>query len=203
MVDLVKNNEAAVERWKSTDILIIDEISLLSSRVLEILNVVASACRKNDAVFGGIQIIVSGDFFQLPPVPNQWDAGKYAFVSPLWNSAFPHHFVLTSVVRQNEHQLIRLIQEVRVGVISEECAEYAKTLARPITETVATTAGFVPSLFAHNEDVDFHNFSRLQELPGDLVVIRAQDSGETANLDRYDLIHVNSRSYNLFTTYQC
>ena len=105
----------------------------------------------------GFRLLFQGTFFGSL-VPNQWDAGKYAFVSPLWNSAFPHHVVLTSVVRQNEHQFIRLIQEVRVGVISEECAEYANTLARPITETVATSAGFVPSLFAHNEDVDFTIF---------------------------------------------
>ena len=83
LVTQVKNNEGALLRWKNTEILVIDEISMLSAQLLEFLEYIARTIREDQRIFGGIQIISSGDFFQLPPVPNASDPGHYAFKSPI------------------------------------------------------------------------------------------------------------------------
>ncbi|XP_067668320.1 ATP-dependent DNA helicase PIF7-like [Haliotis asinina] len=88
-------------RIRQVDTLIIDEISMLSYKMLCQVEAVCRVARKNQQMFGGIQVIVSGDFFQLPPVPNilYGDAGDFAFSGPLWSDAFPHHVILNKVVR--------------------------------------------------------------------------------------------------------
>jgi ATP-dependent exoDNAse (exonuclease V) alpha subunit len=73
----------ACERLLTTELLIIDEISMLSAKLLTTLELVSRHVRKSDIVFGGMQVLVSGDFFQLPPVPNvlYGDTGEFAFES--------------------------------------------------------------------------------------------------------------------------
>lgn len=74
-------------RWQTTDVLIVDEVSMLSLRFFECLDKIARAIRKNSKPFGGIQVIFSGDFYQLPPVtPNK--TTNYCFESEVWNEVF-------------------------------------------------------------------------------------------------------------------
>lgn len=125
VIQLVQNNEAAKKRWMTTDVLIVDEVSMLSSRILEPLNAIAVSVRNNDNTFGELKIIVARDFYQLPPVPNQWDKGEFAFTSSLWDKAFSHCVVLVDIVRQNERELLLLIKEARLGAMK------ARTLPVP------------------------------------------------------------------------
>jgi len=80
VINTVLNNLDACSRWRSTRALIIEEVSMLSGEVLEKLEKVARAVRADDQTFGGIQLILVGDFYQLPPVE-----GCYAFEASVWS----------------------------------------------------------------------------------------------------------------------
>ena len=75
-VGTVRNNKESKKRWLDTEILVIDEISMLSSTIFDLLSKVGSRIRNDNRPFGGIQLILCGDFFQLPPV----GLGKYAYI---------------------------------------------------------------------------------------------------------------------------
>jgi ATP-dependent DNA helicase PIF1 len=106
---------------------------MMSRRFFETLNEV---CQLKDAnlLFGGIQIILSGDFLQLPPVPNPLygDEGAFSFESNLFKTVIPHKITLTEVVRQSDPDLVRAIREVSLGDVSEESLEFIHRLNRPI-----------------------------------------------------------------------
>lgn len=82
LLKLVKNNDTACRRWLDVDTLVIEEISILSKHVFDSLEYIARRIRGNDLLFGGIQIIGSGDFYQLPPVhhcADVYSSNEYTF----------------------------------------------------------------------------------------------------------------------------
>lgn len=129
-----KGNELSIYRkiiqrkqttnYIDTDILVIDEISMLNQYLFEALDYLCKKIRKCDLPFGGIQIVASGDFYQLPPVCNPNDdiiQSNFCFQSSLWNDIFESHnqFVFNVNFRQNEDEdYFRMLQEIRCGVPS-------------------------------------------------------------------------------------
>ena len=123
-----------IARWKTTVALIIDEISMVSGHVLERLHIIAGLLRqRRDAFFGGIQLITSGDFFQLPP-PYK-GAISWAFEAPCWGGL--QHFELTTLFRQQEAALLAVLEEVRWGRLTPEGNA---TLKRRVAEQRQRTA---------------------------------------------------------------
>ena len=93
------------ERIQKTDVLFIDEISMISAKLFFQMELLCRRVRHNDSPFGGIQIIGAGDFFQLKPVPSPLygDAGtSLTEVPEAFAKVFPHHFVLKDVHRQKQ-----------------------------------------------------------------------------------------------------
>ena len=124
VVNRIINNKKNISSWKNTDILIIDEVSMLSVKIFEILEEVARKIRKSDIPFGGMQVIMVGDFYQLPPVPTMGepDTGKFCFQSEQWLNVFSieNHIELITNFRQKEDLLFNnILMEIRVGKISE------------------------------------------------------------------------------------
>ena len=68
IIQKIKRNKFAYAIWKATDILVVDEVSMLSRKLFDLLNAIGKSLRKNNKPFGGIQLLFSGDFYQLPPV---------------------------------------------------------------------------------------------------------------------------------------
>ena len=111
------------QRWKKTQVLIIDEISMLSKDLFEKLNIIGQQIRKNNKPFGGIQIIVSGDFFQLPPIikGNTIDSDKFCFCSSIWNDMFCNTTVeLSKIMRQTDENFIKVLNKIRKGIIDKD-----------------------------------------------------------------------------------
>ncbi len=108
-------NPYVCKRWRATDILIIDEISMMSVELFELLNELGQAIRKSPKPFGGIQVIFCGDFHQLPPINS-----PFCFESPLWESTFDESIVLTTIFRQKTTAFQTLMNEVRSGSLSYE-----------------------------------------------------------------------------------
>ena len=95
---------------------------MMSRTTFEQVDNVLRIVRGSDRTFGHVQLILSGDFFQLPPVPNESveDGGEYCFLSPVWKYAVPHHINLTTVHRQDEMDLVLAVSELSKGSASRE-----------------------------------------------------------------------------------
>jgi ATP-dependent DNA helicase PIF1 len=105
LVKKIKRNQKAKNRWLRTKVLIIDEISMVDGDLFDKLEGIARAMRNNGRAFGGIQLVITGDFFQLPPVPdydNKERGAKFAFDATTWPTAIHHTIGLTEVFRQKD-----------------------------------------------------------------------------------------------------
>ena len=102
LIEKVKKNPKCVARWRKTKVLIIDEISMLDGYLFNALEIIARELRQHKSStsmpFGGIQLILCGDFFQLPPV--QLQRNRFAFESPAWQLCN----IQTQILTGNEHE---------------------------------------------------------------------------------------------------
>ena len=146
-----------------TDVLIIDEISMLHDFRLDMIDKVLRTVRENDRPFGGIQLVMSGDFFQLPPVnrPNE-QGGGFVVYSDAWQELQPAVLYLERQYRQNDEQLLEILTALRTGDVRRRHVE--ALLARTKIEP---PDGDITELHTVNVDVDDINIQKLAELPGE------------------------------------
>lgn len=158
---------------ESTDILVIDEVSMLHDYRLDMVDQVARTIRKDDRPFGGIQVIMCGDFFQLPPV-NRHDSKEGGFVvgSNAWNELDPVICYLGEQHRQDDEVLLDILNALRQGDIRRKHAE--ALLARISDEEVDN----MTQLHTVNLDVDRINDKKLAELDGEEHVYTATTTGK-------------------------
>ena len=102
LVRKIKRNPKAKQRWMRTKVLIVDEISMVDGDLFDKLEAIARSIRNNGRPFGGIQLVITGDFFQLPPVPDYGKIAKFAFDAATWNTSIEHTIGLTQVFRQKD-----------------------------------------------------------------------------------------------------
>lgn len=118
----ISRNKESRKRYIETDILVIDEVSMLSEKVFDLIDIIAKTIRKNDLPFGGIQLILSGDFFQLPPVctdKTDVKSSRFCFMSEQWNETINSTHLFTRSFRQQNDQLYyNILQDIRVGKVS-------------------------------------------------------------------------------------
>lgn len=124
VVDYVTGNKRAMKNWKRVKVLILDEVSMLSRKIFEIIEEIARHAKKNNLPFGGMQVIFSGDFCQLPPVGNygETDTFQFCFQSPKWNSVFPlsNCIMLKKIFRQNDVVYAKILQHIRQGILKKQ-----------------------------------------------------------------------------------
>ena len=123
VVEKVIKNRYKRPNWQKIEILIVDEVSMLSLKIFKILDMIARKIKKKPNVpFGGIQIIFSGDFYQLPPVGDDSDpeSTQFCFETPLWDETFPvrNQIQLTTMFRQTDPKYIKILNNIRVGKIT-------------------------------------------------------------------------------------
>lgn len=114
----IRKNRVTKDRWDKMKVLIVDEISMISGRIFTLLDNIAQNIKGNKAPFGGIQVILCGDFYQLPPIdasqrPNA--IPDYCFLSKSWSNIIWHSFKLTRVFRQADPVFTDLLYQVRHG----------------------------------------------------------------------------------------
>ena len=112
----VQSNKQCLVRWRRAKALIIDEISMIDCELFTKISFVAQRVRDNPKPFGGLQLVLSGDFFQLPPVSD--GARKFAFESEIWDEAVRNTIELKRVMRQGDMGFVRILNELRWGNIS-------------------------------------------------------------------------------------
>jgi ATP-dependent exoDNAse (exonuclease V) alpha subunit len=149
---------------EKTDVLIIDEISMLHDYRLDMVDEACRLVRRKDEPFGGIQLIMSGDFFQLPPINRgESRAGGFVVHSRAWQELDPTICYLQEQHRQDDEILLEILNALRAGDIRRHHAE--KLLAR--VEASPPDDATLTELHTVNIDVDRINEQKLDELPGD------------------------------------
>lgn len=145
------------DRWKKLDVLIIDEVSMITPELFDKIEECFRIIRKNDEPFGGVQIILSGDFLQLPCVKND----SFVFESNSWKH-ITNNIFLDEIVRQKDTDFQIMLNEIRIGKIS------AKTKDMLLSRLVKFRNEFhniKPTiLFSTNKDVDSYNKKKIEEL---------------------------------------
>lgn len=163
---------AGFRRVRKCEVLIIDEISMLPGRQLDFVEYLFRRLRGRDEPFGGAQVIVTGDFLQLPPVrTNEASAYDWAFASPAWARAEFKTIVLETVRRQDEPAFVRALGNFRRGRIWGEDARLLQARIKNFPSATLTR------LFTHNVQVDRWNDFQLEELQGEMSVLEAEQSG--------------------------
>ncbi|XP_069109558.1 uncharacterized protein [Argopecten irradians] len=155
---------------------------MLSLKLFEQLEEICSM--KNDKyLFGGMQVIFTGDFYQLPPVQNQLynDSGKFCFESDIFNQVF-HKHILKQVHRQDDPELINVINEVARGELSPHTVSYMSSLHHPLQESKTDVHDI--KLFSTNYLVDDFNRKCLLNHPGEVFQYTAKESGHIKYLSR-------------------
>uniref|UniRef100_A0A7S1KP68 ATP-dependent DNA helicase n=1 Tax=Percolomonas cosmopolitus TaxID=63605 RepID=A0A7S1KP68_9EUKA len=171
----VASRKAPKNRWKMARVLVIDEISMLEADLLDKLDHVARHVRgKRSKFFGGIQLILVGDFFQLPPVSK--GEPKFCFEANCWQH-LSNTFVLTQVFRQKNPEFVKILNEMRVGELSKH-GEAA--LRACINRRFDSSDGIeATQLFPLKRNVERENLNRLAQLSSNAIVFEARDRGSS------------------------
>lgn len=162
-----------LQHWTSCQHLIIDEISMVEAQFFDKLESVARSVRRSTEPFGGIQLIVCGDFLQLPPVSKGKEKASFCFQAHCWRKVIQLNLELTEVRRQTDQSFISLLQAVRVGRVTEEVT--AKLLQSAYHQ-IERDGILATRLCTHKDDVELTNDNKLQQLPGSARVFEALDS---------------------------
>lgn len=171
-LEAITGREKIVKRAKAAQVLVIDEISMLDGKVLDMVDQVLRTVRQSIEPFGGLQIVLVGDFFQLPPVTRQGDVLRYAFESQAWQNAKPVTCYISEQYRQDDELLLGLLGSIRRNEIEEDHYILLNEQKEIAFEQIEPTR-----LYTHNADVDAVNNAKLAELPGPAHTYRMQGTG--------------------------
>jgi ATP-dependent DNA helicase PIF1 len=161
IISAISKNGKKKKNWRA-DCLIIDEVSMMTPDLLELLDKVGRAVRKRrNELMGGLQIVFVGDFYQLPPVA---DTAKFAFQCQLWNDLVSKTVCLKTIHRQRDPVFQKILLEAREGELSEE--SYQTLLTRKGLRLKGLQIR--PTLlFTRNADVNAINAKELAKLEGE------------------------------------
>lgn len=191
-VDQIARNRWVVEGLNRARVLIIDEVSMLSARMLSMVDVVCRKVRRSPAPFGGLQVVLVGDFFQLPPVvqkrrdvtalrgtapllveEEEDGPAGFAYQSRAWNALNPLICYLAEQHRQEDRDFLRILSAIRRNACLPEDRERIRSRTGASGEAVGKAA----RLFPHNAAVDRINAEELAKLRGESCVFRMVAQG--------------------------
>jgi ATP-dependent DNA helicase PIF1 len=165
VVSSVVRNKNAAKSWKKINVLILDEVSMLSCKIFEIIDMIGRIIRKSDLPFGGIQVVFTGDFYQLPPVGNHGepDTYKFCFETPIWKKVFKleNHIELTTIFRQTDPIYIDILHEIRNGELS---LSNQKILQSRLSQNHSDRSECITQLFPLRTKTDYINNMRFGRL---------------------------------------
>jgi ATP-dependent exoDNAse (exonuclease V) alpha subunit len=177
-LDALEEKQNLYKRWNETQVLIIDEVSMLHAKFIDMIDSLAKHMRRNDKPFGGVQVVFTGDFFQLPPIvkngSQQPGSTVFAFQSTAWKEAKPVVCYLSEQFRQDDSRLSSLLNAIRSGDIEDEHYEMLKEKTE-----VAHTGDHI-KLYTHNENVDLINKEAFNKVKGEIKTYHMITKGKAA-----------------------
>ncbi len=174
----IRTQPSALDRWKECEYLMIDEISMMGAELFDKINEVAKIIRKNSKPFGGLKLILSGDFLQLPPVKDKW-----VFQSKAWDQLGLIPFIFKDPKRYDDVLYFHMLLRIREGTHTQADVKklYARTVAyKNLTDKLKgnITAIKPTIMYSTRADVDSFNAKELGSLQAEPRVYTAVDSFE-------------------------
>jgi len=166
LVSKIRKSRRAALRWLKTDILVIDEVSMMTPDLFEKLDEVGRKVRRNELPFGGLQIVLVGDFFQLPPISTQ----SFVFESPLWKKLGLETHELTEIVRQKDPIFQTILNEARHGELTKASV---RLLRQRMNLDYKSLTVQPTMLFTRRVEVDQINARELKKLTTERHVFKA------------------------------
>lgn len=185
----VVTNKRKRKKWLQCDVLIIDEVSMLSKRIFEILDTLGKLIRRSDKPFGGIQVIFSGDFYQLPPVGDDFDGSdQFCFESDKWKETFNDNQVcLKKVFRQTDEVYKKILNQVRKGKISKDSYDTLMNCVNKKNDSDIEPVRLYPKKYIVDEINEKYNSELCgQQVTYDVKLKQKKDDGDIIILDEKD-----------------
>ena len=161
-----KQKNKIIKKWQNVDVLIIDEVSMMSKKIFELLDEMGKRLRKVYVKpFGGIQVIFSGDFYQLPPVgKGDDDSSAFCFESPLWDKTFHSVVHLKKIFRQSDDTYSNILNQIRIGKLYKSGLD---TLLKHVGKSYPDDSFRPTKLYPKKKEVEQINNSEYIQLPGE------------------------------------
>ena len=172
-IDALIQRQPLVKRFERTSVLLIDEVSMLRPEILDMVDEVARAMKRNNEPFGGMQVVLSGDFFQLPPVVRDGREDAFADSARAWGTGDFRICYLTEQYRQEGGRLLDILNDIRDGEISLDSQEALESRMPQSEEEVVFDEAQEQEavvLHTHNVNVDKRNVEELQKIEGESAV---------------------------------
>jgi len=167
-------------RFSQLKILIIDEISMVSPEIFTSIDKILQAFKSNTLPFGGVQTILSGDFFQLPPISRVPSDKHFAWQSPSWKALNLKTCYLEEKFRQDDNVLINILDEIRSGSVSNNSYNILNTRFHKDLDI-----DFTPTkLYTHNIDVDRINIQELNKINNPSFTFKYKSEGTAKNIEK-------------------
>ena len=179
-IDNLLDKKYLQTRFSKLKVLIIDEISMVSPEIFSSIDMIIQAFKKNSEPFGGIQVILSGDFFQLPPISRGFKEKKFSWQSSSWKDLELQTCYLEKKFRQDDDKLISILDEIRSGNISQNTYDILNS-----RHNATLDIEFTPTkLYTHNLDVDRLNNEELDKLRSKAHHFEFVSEGSKANIEK-------------------
>lgn len=186
LVNRIRFNKKVSSRWKSVSVLIIDEISMITGTLFDKLEFIARKIRNNEAPFGGIQLILTGDLLQLPPVDDGTESTTRIFESESWKSCIKELIALHTVMRQSDLDFVKVLTCIRVGAVTDEVLEFVKKVSQ---EKIYDSESGPVNLFATKSRTDHYNTTQLDKLDTEIITYMADDQYVDRNNSTINLLN--------------
>ncbi len=174
--DIAKMEEKSYlwKRFENTNVLIVDEISMLHHFRLDLVNKIAQSFKKNIQPFGGMQVILCGDFFQLPPITRAGEKNaEFAYHSDSWKDLNLKICYLEEQHRQSDGVYLDVLNAIRDNTVSPETTRILATRLNKDPESIALPT----KLSTHNISVDTENMRELEKLHGEMFEYEMKEKG--------------------------
>jgi hypothetical protein len=172
-------NQEKIDVLRKLEILIVDEVSMVRADTMDAMDVILRKYRYRDEPFGGVQLVLIGDLYQLPPVVKneQWPIlnayykEPYFFESKAIKKLDPEIIELTKIYRQQDNDFIEVLNRIRTNTIEKKDLQYLNSFLnksfRPTPEETYIT------LTTHNEKSEATNRTQLKKLSGEEKIYSA------------------------------
>ncbi|SJL04598.1 uncharacterized protein ARMOST_07966 [Armillaria ostoyae] len=191
----IRHSKPALQRWQMAKVLVIDEVSMVDGKLFEVISDIARRLRCCDMAFRGMQLVITGDFFQLPPISKKDEEPQFAFETWAWKHALDHCVNLVEVFWQKDPgkyssfwscigynlsmdvAFIQALNSLHIGQPSTEAITLFTSLSRPLSSSSDSPSVMPMELFPLRKNVAEANLTHLMNLKSQIFKYVATDSG--------------------------
>ena len=178
-VDRVLKNKRVVKRLKDTKAVIIDEISMISGPTLRAAEMIVRKIRDNSTPWGGLRVVVVGDFAQLPPVNPHSREKEWAFLDEVWKQSDFQSVQLTKVMRTQDREFLEVLNSIREGKVTDQVRNFLDSRIN------AEPEGDLTRLFSHRGDVENFNLKKLELIDEPTHTFKTAYKGKERDIENF------------------